>query len=222
MIDLRLGDCLDILPTLADGSVDAIVTDPPYGTDAPRDGYGRRSLGGPTKRIAGDSSLETLRLALMHAPRLLRPRGFAVVFCSPKRHAEAAAVVVGCGLHVFGEIVWDKKCPGLGGGIRYQHETILLCGESKPRGRSPIFSVLRHAAPRAKRVHPHEKPVGLMAALVGYASSPMDVVLDPFMGSGASGLACQDAGRRFIGIESDPTHFATAERRIALARTEAA
>jgi DNA modification methylase len=214
VIDLRFGDAVSVLRSLPDESIDAVLTDPPYGTDSPKDGYGRRSLGGPNKRIQGDSDLETARSVLREIPRLIRKRSFVLVFCSPKRHAETVAVIRDCDLNVFGEIVWDKKCPGLGGGIRYQHELVLLCGIAKPKGCSAIFSVLRYATPKAGRQHPHEKPIGLIRELVEYASPPGGVVLDPFAGSGTTAVACVQTGRSFVGAEIDPVYFAIAQQRI--------
>lgn len=70
------------------------------------------------------------------------------------------------------------------------------------------------------RQHPNEKPVGLMEKLITVCSSPGDTVLDPFMGSGTTGVACVKLGRNFIGIEIDPTYFAIAQKRIAAAQLQ--
>ncbi len=211
---LHLGDCLGVLKNLPAGSISAVVTDPPYGTDAPADGYGRRGLGGPSKRIAGDGDLSLFSLAMQELPRLLPANAWVVAFCSPKRHAETAAICEQSGLPVVGECVWDKRIPGLGGGLRYQHETILLCAKGEPKGHGPLFSVLSHLAVRGGTGHPHEKPVTLMCALLKYACRKDSVVLDLFMGSGTTGVACMRAGRRFIGCEIDPGYFEVARRRI--------
>lgn len=67
--------------------------------------------------------------------------------------------------------------------------------------------------PDRERCHPNEKPLRLMEQIVATHSQPGDVVLDPFMGSGTTGVAAIKLGRRFIGIELDPAHFETACRR---------
>lgn len=209
------GDCRDVLATLDAASVDAVVTDPPYGTDAPRDGYGRRKLGG--RRIDGDADLTTFAAALPEIRRVLKRGAWLVAFCSPKRHAAAARACEDAGLPVLHEVVWDKLQMGLGGGIRYQHENVLLCADGPARGWSSLPSVLRVASlrGRARMAHPHQKPVPLMASLVGYACPVGGLVVDPFAGSGSTGVACVQSGRRFIGVESKAEHADTARQRIA-------
>lgn len=216
------GDCLAILPTLAAGSVNAIVTDPPYGIEVGQDGYGRRqNYGGVGRFIENDSDLSALDSALIGSPRILPRNSWLALFCSPKRHSEAAALVVARGFPVLGEVVWDKAAPGLGGGIRYQHETILLCGHGKPSGLAPLFSVIRSFVPREgkHRRHPHEKPTEVMGALIRYCSRPGDTILDPFAGSGSTLVAAAKAGRRAIGIESDERWIPSIIRRLEAAKT---
>jgi DNA modification methylase len=208
------GEALAVLKTLDAGSVTAVVTDPPYGTDVPRDGYGRRDR---QKHIAGDSDLSTLAAVLPEFVRVLRPDSWCLVFCSPKRRWEAESLIRASGLNVRGEVVWDEVMPGLGAGIRYRHETVLLAAVGRPAGNAPLMSVVRHpwgfnGNPRA---HPHQKPIDLMRELVRYACPPGDFVLDPFAGSFTTGVACAREGRRFIGIEIDEGYVAVARRRIA-------
>jgi len=193
---LYLGDCRDVLPTLP--KVDAVITDPPYGTENGL-GYGRQH-----KKILNDSDLSVVEVAL----DLARPvcDGNALVFYSPRvAHAFHLATA---SYRWGGGLVWDKKAPGLGGGLRYQHECIAVFGDVKRL--SNTFSVLRHF--RDASEHPHQKPDGLMDALVGAYEAQS--ILDPFMGSGSTGAACARLGRAFIGIELDPAHFETALRRI--------
>jgi DNA modification methylase len=103
---LHLGDCRDILPTL--GKVDAVVTDPPYGIEVLVGKYGRDN-----RKILGDKDLSVCSEALeLSAERMAN--GWMVAFYSPRVapafHASAPSV------EFYGEIVWDKKAPGLGGG----------------------------------------------------------------------------------------------------------
>ena len=74
--------------------------------------------------------------------------------------------------------------------------------------------------PDQKNGHPWAKPLYLIKYLVGRFSNPGDLILDPFMGSGTTGVACVQTGRNFIGIEIDPTYFAIAEKRIAQAQLQ--
>ena len=69
-------------------------------------------------------------------------------------------------------------------------------------------------------IHPHEKPVSLMERLIRIYTNPGDTVLDPFMGSGTTGLACKNTGRNFVGIENNPDHFVAAENKIGVAHMD--
>ena len=74
--------------------------------------------------------------------------------------------------------------------------------------------------PPREREHPNEKPIEIIQQLVDTHSNPGDAILDPFMGSGTTGVACIRSGRSFIGIELDETHFNTAVRRIEAAQRQ--
>ena len=194
--ELWLGDCMDVLPTLP--KVDAVITDPPYGTEGAH-GYGRSG-----RKILNDNDLSVVEIAL----DLARPLcdGNALVFYSPKMartfHACTSAY------RWAGEMVWDKKAPGMGGGLRYQHESIAVFGDvGRLNGAFSVIPVYRDADE-----HPHKKPDALMDVLVGKYQA--QTILDPFMGSGSTGAACARLGRSFIGIELDPHYFDIACRRI--------
>jgi DNA modification methylase len=205
-------DCRDVLPAI--DRADAVVTDPPYGTDVPRDGYGRRQIWKGQQHIIGDADLSAFLDALL----LLRPRivkdGWILSFCSPKRRAEMERVCAAAALSVVGEVVWDKLQPGLGGGIRYQHESVLLGSFGQPAGRCGLFSVIREPTPRGAHGHPHEKPLGILVSLVRYATDPDDLIIDPFASSGSTLVAAQMTGRRAIGIEADEAYCAALARRL--------
>lgn len=220
--DVRVihGDCLAVLPTLAGEPIAAVVTDPPYGTRVERDGYGRRQLYHGSNHIEGDEDLSAFAAMLKHVVPLLACDAWIGTFCSPKLRYDAETVCRESGLSVTGEVIWDKRTPGLGGGIRYQHETVLLCRKGKASGRSGLLSVISELVAKQKEGgHPHEKPLRLMAALVRYCSRPGDLILDPFAGSGTTGVAALKTGRRCILIEKDARYIPVIERRIAEART---
>lgn len=197
---LILGDCLDVMPTL--GKVDAVVTDPPYGIDPDGIGYGRIS-----RAIINDFNEECMHRG-MNAALSLLDVGVAAMFYSAKITPRVFnGAMRTC---YFGEIIWDKKAPGMGGLLRYQHENIALFSKGRAALAAPCFSVLSHY--RCAKEHPHEKPLGLMRELVFLTGG--QTTLDPFMGSGTTGVACVKLGRRFIGIELDPGYFDIACRRI--------
>lgn len=191
-VELYLGDCRDVLPTL--GKVDAVVTDPPYGVSF-KSGWTGAS-------IAGDGDLSVRDAALQ-----MVEYDAAVVFGDadlPKPERTKAT------------LIWHRPGSGMGD-LQFpwkpDYEAIFIIGSGfagKTRGSSVItapWDVFRGDAH-----HPHQKPAGLMRSLIEVC--PGTLVLDPFMGSGTTGVAAVKLGRRFIGIELDPGYFDIACRRI--------
>jgi len=201
------GDCLEILPTL--GKVDAIVTDPPYGTHDLGGGYGRRQLhsedGRSGRTIPNDSDLSVFTAALSVLPNLT---GYLLAFYGARRTVEFVSAIAGW--EYVGEIIWDKKQMGLGYTIRYSHESIAVLkrGDAE-RPSFAIDSVIEYH--QQEKLHPHQKPTALLERLVEWQ---LGSVLDPFMGSGTTGVACSNLGRKFIGIEIEPKYFDIACKRI--------
>ena len=143
--------------------------------------------------------------------------GWIIAFYSARRAPEFVAATASAPW--FGSVVWDKGQPGLGYHIRYAHEDIGVFRIGEPKRPSvPLLSVVR-AGPVADR-HPHEKPVSVLSALVQWASPELGAVLDPFMGSGTTGVACTNLNRRFVGIEIDRKHFDVACERINAAHSQ--
>ena len=197
--NLYLGDCLEILPTLE--PVDAVVTDPPYGTAAVG-GYNR----------AGDLILNDDDLSVVSAALSAINCNDMIVFYSPRKAAEFYREL--SFVPWYGQIVWDKKAPGMGGGLRYQHENIACAGD--PSRWSGAFSIISIYASgwirRDAQKHPHQKPIQLMEMLLRNFNA--EHILDTFMGSGTTGVACASLGRKFIGIEIEEKYFDIACERI--------
>ena len=200
---LYRGDCLEVLPTLE--RVDAVVTDPPYGIgyNSSMTGHnGGVSLPG----ICGDDDT-SLRDAVVE----WAGGASAIVFGSWK-----VAKPLGC----RAVLTWEKGDHVGMGDLSLQWkpntEEIYILGRDFAGHRGS--AVLRFNAPVSwnsvgfGRVHPHEKPVELMEELVGKTRAI--TILDPFMGSGTTGVACIRTGRKFIGVEISPKYFEIACRRI--------
>lgn len=199
--ELYLGDCLEILPTLP--KVDAVITDPPYGI-AYESGYATDSLWVAGKSIAGDKSTAIRDAVIEWA-------GGIPILCFGTWRAERPR-----GTRQV--LIWDKG-GALGMGAldipwKPDHEEIYVLGSGFV-GRRDSGSVLRHPPVQSMakngRVHPTEKPVGLLQRLV---TKVPGTVLDPFMGSGTTGVACMNLGRKFIGVEIELKYFDIACRRI--------
>ena len=195
-VTLYNADCLDILPTL--GKVDAIVTDPPYGIGADKKNA-HSSIRDNSKWP--DATWDVRRPDIVAKLPLLAQ----TVFVWGGNYYTDVLSPSPCW------IAWIKPEAETG----FSLADIELCW-------SNLTSACRcKTFPRRDGYdHPTQKPVSLMAWLIEQYTQPGDLVLDPFMGSGTTGVACVRTGRRFIGIEIDPGYFAIAQRRIAEAQLQ--
>ncbi len=190
---LYLGDCLEVLPTL--GKVDAVVTDPPYGM-----AYQSSWRTDKHEKLSGDGDYSLLKWACdipADHSRYVFCRWDALNFSTPKSL-----------------IVWVK--PNWGSGdLEHEHGrqteyAMFWPGKSHCWGGKRPGDVVTF--PKADTAdHPTAKPVGLMERFIGWTVGD---VLDPFMGSGTTGVACANLGRKFIGIEIDEGYFNIACERI--------
>lgn len=229
-VSLYLGDMRDVLASLPDESVDMIWTDPPYG-HSNHDGDFNSRLNGhrglEDKPIANDSPdlmREVVDHMLWQAARILR-HDSCCCCCGGGGPRPTFAWVANRmdegGLVFFHSIIWDKANPGLGWRYRRQHEMVMvahrkggkLLWADDNRAAPNIFTLM----PPREREHPNEKPEGLVDHFIALHSKVGELVLDPFMGSGTTGVVAARRGRRFTGIEIDPYHFETACRRVSAA-----
>ncbi len=189
--NLYLGDCLEILPTLE--PVDAVVTDPPYG------------LGDWNNR--GSNALRPFDSDVTQQwDKPVSPDHIAALRTASKHQ-------IIWGANYFSDLlprskqmfVWNK-------GIRNMHFNdceIAWC--SGWREASRVFDL---SPAGLKKQHPTQKPLALMKWCIGRLSSDAQTILDPFMGSGTTGVACASLGRKFIGIEIEEKYFDIACERI--------
>jgi len=203
-----------VMRRLPDASVDAIITDPPYGMAYQSAWRTERERFDP---IANDGFPFVWWLS--DAARLLRDGGCVLCFCRWDS-AEAFRVAIGwTGLRVASQVIWDREVHGMGdltGSPAPRHDTIWFATKGKYTfpGKRPT-SIVRHQRVAAEAlVHPNEKPIGLMVDLVRSYTPEGAVVLDPFAGSGATGVACAKNGRGFVGVELDQTYHGLATKRI--------
>jgi len=212
--ELWLGDCREILPKL--GKVDAVITDPPYGVNLGK--CGDRRGGKHGKNLRGydnaeyDDSYESFVDYIV--PRINAALDIAkrsLVWTGPHIHEQRKPDAIG-----------GVYCPAGTGRTGWGFKQILPV---LLYGLSPTVSVgagatCRTAFESSERPdsdsvgHPVPKPDGWMKWSVRLASLPSETVLDPFMGSGTTGVACMKLGRKFIGIEIEPKYFDIACKRI--------
>ncbi|MBA2720772.1 MAG: site-specific DNA-methyltransferase [Chloroflexi bacterium] len=220
---LHLGNCLTGMRTLADMSVDVTITDPPYEAEAHTKGKRQGPTSDGRVRVVDEAFTfaaitEATRLEV--ARQICRvTRGLALVFCQVEAVSAWQSAFVAGGMLYRRAIPWVKPdaMPSLHGRWPGQAvEMIVLAG--KPGAIAPIGGKARYyectRERRDTRAHPTAKPLELMRQIVADFSDPDDLVLDPFAGSGSTGVACRMLGRRFIGWELDSNYHAVATRRL--------
>lgn len=218
---LMQGDCLELMKTIPDGSIDMVLTDPPYGMNYQSN---RRVSTEKFDKIAQDSGLGWLGDFCYEMHRVMKADSAAYVFCSWHK-VDVFKVALERHFKIKNLLVWVKNNHGSGdlrGAYAPKHEFVFFVHKGRcllRDGRRP--DVLDYAkVSGSKLVHPTEKPTELLSRLVKDASDEGDTVLDPFMGSGTTGVAAKKLGRNFIGIELDPNYFQIAKDRIDAAGIE--
>lgn len=211
-VDLRLGDCLEILPDLPARSVDLILCDLPYGGT----------------RCDWDCPLD---LAALWGEffRVLKPNRPVIFFAT---QPFASHLVISNPEWYKAEIIWIKNRASDFIHARNRptriHENILvfsegaLCSTTRSKRRMPYYPGEDDTYPASvvyyprdlPAIHPTQKPVALLEFLIGSFSQPGELVLDPTMGSGSTGVAAIASGRSFVGFERDPHYYDVARSRI--------
>lgn len=233
-VTLYEGDCLEVLPTLAPGSVDAVVTDPPFcsgaATEAGRGSATHQGLRSETMKsgrfewFSADNMTTSglvwlLRSMAVQADRLLAETGSMCVFCDWRMITALAPAIESAGFRQRNLCFWNKESFGCGTGFRPQHEVILHLSKRSPDFHTmDVGNVLEFKAkrvPSGMRDHPTEKPVDLIRNLIRVLAPPgTGVVLDPFAGSGVTALAAHCESRKCILIEKDPHYCEIIRRRV--------
>jgi site-specific DNA-methyltransferase (adenine-specific) len=230
---LYLGDALPVLQELPAGSVDAVIADPPYssgGTTA-ADRTGRTTRGKYVSTNAGHTLADFegdqrdqrsytywSTLVLGEALRLTKPRGVCLVFTDWRQLPATSDALQAAGWVWRGVVVWHKPGARPHKGRFTNAAEYLVWGSNGHLGAQPLAPCLPGlysvSSPHGReRVHITQKPVGLMRQLMGI-TQPGATVLDPFTGSGTTGVAAILEGRRFIGVEKSELIAASARDRL--------
>lgn len=231
-IELIQGDCLEKMKEIADGSVDMILTDPPYGTTACK-----------------WDSIIPLEPMWEQLKRVIKPNGAIVMTAS--QPFTSALIISNVNMFSYSWVWVKSKITGVLNAkkmpVRKHEDIIVFCdrkttGTYNAQGLKPKGTITRQGGnsdnygkrssapyiqewtnwPRdvleikseGKTVHPTQKPVALMEYLIKTYTNEGETVLDFTMGSGTTGVACLNTNRNFIGIELDPEYSKIAEKRI--------
>lgn len=207
--DLWHGDCLELMKQIPDGSVDMVLTDIPYGAV-------NRSSNGLRNLDKGVADIETFALH-QFLPEVDRvTRGSVLVFCGKEQFSQIwqhFATKKGC----VRAIVWEKTNPSPMNGQHMYLSGVEFAVWFKKKG-STFNAFCKNTVFRFpnghNKIHPTEKNLKLITELLLDNTEEGATVLDPCMGSGTTGIACVNTGRKFIGMELNDGYFETASRRI--------
>lgn len=210
-IKIHLGDCLDLLTTLPDKSIDVLYTDAPY---IPPEHSS--TLTKYKKTLSEMGVLEGFyKHFLLSIDRVLKDDGLALLFCNSDSYAMFY-------IHLYPYVkkmrcfVWDKIMCSLGYTFRHQHELILYGERPNMKcikcGTGDIF---KYKAVKAnEKTHPAEKPIDLHKHILQNIVNENSVVLDTFMGTGSIGMACKELDCNYIGMEIEPSYFEVAKKKL--------
>lgn len=219
---LILGDCIEKMKELEANSVDAVITDPPYGINF------LSSWTENHHKLQNDEDVDIGKLYsqfLPEAKRILKPNGVICCCCGGGKRPVLAYATVEFIKHfsLIQTVIWSKgktdgSFVGLGWNYRPSYETVLVGAKDAdnysfyPKYTSNVF-VCKPLIPK-KGDHPTPKPIPLMEFFIRNHTKQGDIVLDPFMGGGTTGLACHRTQRNFIGIEISEDYFNLAKKRL--------
>ncbi len=203
------GDATKKLMELESGSVDLVVTDPPYLVNY-QDRNGRK--------VANDDNAEAVLPAFDEIYRVLKDDSLCICFAGWTALDRFTSAWVKAGFRIVGHIVWTKPYASNKGVTAYHHESAYVLAKGWPEKPVKPFADVQSWVFSGNKLHPTEKSVENIGALIRAFSKPGDLVLDPFLGSGTTAVAAALNGRRCIGIELEQKYCAIAERRVAGAR----
>ena len=220
-------DCLEGLQEVPDKSVDLIVTDPPYFLSMGHAGSSANLARGTSEQLNSNRAFNDLaictpfyRQLFQEYSRVLKDDGSFYFFTDWRGYAYYFPLL-NAALPVRNLIVWDKKS-GPGSFYSFAHELIIF-GTYKPKTKAGVGTNVWRAPAfnsgakktNGEKVHPTQKPVELIEKAILDSTEPDAVVLDTFMGSGTTAVACLRTGRNYIGFELDDRYHATALERVA-------
>ena len=212
------GDCLEVMARLQAASFDAVVCDPPYMVGAVSVGNAKAKAGTWADM---ENSAYWFSAWMAQAKRLLKPTGYMVVFGNWRSIPTLIRALSLCDMPASSCLVWDKEWIGPAGPqqLRGRYEIVMFSampeGRIDDRAAPDVLSCKWMAGNMKTTKHPAEKPVQLLRRLIELTTPAGGAVLDPFNGSGSTGVAAVECGRSYVGIEREAEYVEIARERIA-------
>lgn len=212
-IKLLQGDCIELIRDVPSESVNSIISDPPYFLGMTHNGQ---------KGCFNDLAIckPFYEKLFTEYKRVLKPDGCVYFFCDWRSYAFYYPIMYGI-LGVKNMLVWDKKS-GPGNYYSYQHELVMFTTKRHGFNVKGTYSIILDVPSfcsgakktNGEKLHPTQKPIELIEKFILHSTTEGDTVLDSFMGSGTTGVACINTGRRFIGMELDDEYLGIAKARL--------
>ena len=213
------GDCLELIKDIPDNSIDLVVIDPPY--EIPNGGGGAFGIKKRKfrKELEDGSLTKGFDMAVLDELIRVMQKVNNYIWCNKEQIRDYLNYFKKCNMEL---LTWHKTNPVPACGNKYLSDTeyLLFFREKgvKVRGtyytKRKFYVTKTNKRDKGKYNHPTVKPLDITENIIINSSLEGDVVLDCFMGSGTTGVACVNTGRNFIGIELDPTYFETAKKRL--------
>ena len=212
---LMQGDCLERMEGIPDGSIDMILTDPPYGMDFQSN---RRVVKDKFSKIENDKNVDWLPELLQGCYRAMADNSAIYCFCSWHK-IDIFKQEIEKLFKIKNVIVWVKNNHGSGdlkGAYAPKHEFVIYAHKGRSLFRDKRMpDVMEYPKTHSSKLqHPTEKNTDMLELFIRNNSDEGQTILDPFMGSGSTGVACKNLNRKFIGIELDEEYFKIAQDRI--------
>ena len=220
--NLMQGNCLELMKNnISDNSIDLIVTDPPYKTITGGDSNGKSSIR-PKGMLKGNRKLfryQNIEISdwMPELYRVLKDNSHCYIFTNSLNMQEMLNEATSVGFKLHNILVWVKNNCIPSQFYMKNCEYVLFLRKGRAKGINNIGdskTVHQFNNIIGNKNHPTEKPVNLLEFYIKNSSQEKDIVLDPFMGSGSTGVACVNTNRKFIGIELDSDYFTIAKQRI--------
>lgn len=218
------GDCLDLMKSIPDRSIDLIVTDPPYrltqrGSSGTMSGYWATDAA--RKGTVFEHNDIDISDYLPEFYRVLKDDAHCYIMCNNLNMPHFFEVIGKSEFHFIKLLVWDKQTKICGKYYMGQIEFIFFLrkGKDKPINDCGTSDLLSYPNKKEKNIdgsniHDSQKPIGLMQTLIRNSSNEGDIVLEPFCGSGTTCIAALRENRKYIGIELDSKYYEVAKKRI--------
>ena len=204
-------ECLEKMKEIDDKSIDLILTDPPYGMEF-RSNYRNKKY----DKIENDNNLDWLEEFITEIKRTSKEDAHIYVFCSFHK-VDIFKQELEKQFKVKNILIWEKNNTGMGdlyGDYAPKYEMIIFCSNGNKKLNGNRIANIIKADKTGNTLHPTEKPLELIKLLITKSSNEDDIILDPFLGSGTTAVACKQLNRNYIGIELSEEYCEIARKRL--------